>query len=82
MPRYTAKRNRTRQRQQKKVTRGFSRDKRILKRWAISGTDKDYEKFRRYADMHAVDAPEYVLPSTMDQLATANPKSTTTLPIR
>ena len=75
MPRYTAKRNRQKQRRQKKVTRGFSRDKRILKRWAISGTDKDYERFRRYADMHAVDAPDFVLPSTMDELAAANRQS-------
>ena len=70
MPRYTARRKRTRQRNQKKITKGFTRDKRILKRWAVSGSHKDYEKLRRYADTYSAEAPEYVLPSTMDKLAT------------
>lgn len=70
MPQYTARRKRTKQRKQKKITKGFTRDKRILKRWAVEGTEKDYQKLRRYADTYSAEAPEYVLPSTMDELAT------------
>ena len=70
MPRYSVRKNRTRKRKQKKITKGFTRDKRILKRWAANGTNKDYEKLRRYADTYSAEAPEYVLPTTMDELAT------------
>ena len=72
MPHYATRKTRRKRKQQKKMTRGFTRDKRILKRWAVRGTLKDYEKFRRHADALSQETPEFVLPSVVDQLATAD----------
>ena len=68
MPKYSAKRVKKRARARKKATRGFTRDKRILKRWAVAGTHKDYAKLRRHAERQSDSAPSYVLPSTMEDL--------------
>ena len=70
MPRYSTKRKKRASRAQKHATRGYTRDKRILKNWAVRGTDKDYARLRRLADKHSADPPSYILPQTFDELAT------------
>ena len=72
MPKYTAnKRARARKARKKEVNR-FSRDKRILKRWAALGSGKDYENLRRVATSHADNAPSYISGTAVDELATVD----------
>jgi len=70
MPHYSTKRKKRASRAQKHATRGYTRDKRILKHWAARGTHKDYARLRRHADKHSADPPSYILPQTFDELAT------------
>ena len=57
MPRYTSKKKAAAKRRRKTVTKSISRDKRILKHWAVRGTARDYEKVRQYAAKFEADAP-------------------------
>ena len=65
MPKYTTKKAAIAKRRQKTVTKSISRDKRILKRWAATGSAADYEKLRKYATKLADKAPDYVLPEVL-----------------
>ena len=50
MPKYATTRRRKAATARKKAVNRYTRDKRILKRWAAHGTKKDYAKLRRVAD--------------------------------
>ena len=75
MPRYTSKKKAAAKRRRKTVTKSISRDKRILKHWAVRGTARDYEKVRQYAAKFEADAPDYVMASEMDKLKTVTRRS-------
>ena len=72
MPKYTTKKAAIAKRRQKTVTKSISRDKRILKRWAATGSAADYEKLRKYATKLADKAPDYVLPDVLRLLQTTD----------
>ena len=72
MPKYTANKRARQKRNRKKEVNRFTRDKRILKRWAHIGGGKDYENLRRVAGQHAEDAPSYISTSAVDELATVD----------
>ena len=72
MPKYTTKKAAAAKRRQKTVTKSISRDKRILKRWAATGSAADYEKLRKYATKLADKAPDYVLPDVLRLLQTTD----------
>ena len=72
MPKYTSKKKAAAKRKQTTVTGSISRDKRILKRWAVSGKSADYEKLRKFASQLRDQAPDYVMPEVLDQLANVN----------
>jgi hypothetical protein len=68
MPKYATTRRRKAATARKKAVNRYTRDKRILKRWAAHGTKKDYAKLRRVTD--SAPPPEYVLPAAVDELGT------------
>jgi len=72
MPKYTANRRARAKKARTKEVNRFSRDKRILKRWATTGTGKDYENLRRVATNHADNAPSYISGVAVDELATVD----------
>ena len=75
MPRYTSKKKAAAKRRRKTVTKSISRDKRILKNWAVRGTARDYEKVRQYAAKFEAEAPDYVHVSEIDKLKNATRRS-------
>ena len=66
MPSYIARRNRKKQRARRAVTGGMTRDRRILKRWAVAGSPKDFARLRALASTPIV--PEWVDDHTMASL--------------
>ena len=68
MPKYATTRRRKAATARKKAVNRYTRDKRILKRWAAHGTKKDYAKMRRVTD--SAQPPEYILPTAVDELGT------------
>ena len=72
MPKYTSKKKAAAKRKKTTVTGSISRDKRILKRWAVSGKSADYEKLRKFASQLRDQAPDYVMPEVLDQLENVN----------
>ena len=72
MPKYTTKKAAAAKRRQKTVTKSISRDKRVLKHWAASGTERDFQRLRAAATKFKDKAPDYVLPGVMEQLETIN----------
>ena len=75
MPRYTSKKKAAAKRRRKTVTKSISRDKRILKNWAVRGTARDYEKVRQYAAKFEAEAPDYVHVGEIDKLKNATRRS-------
>ena len=72
MPRYQTTKRKKAAKARKKAIGSYSRDKRVLKRWAVHGSKKDYEKLRSTATKFAETAPDYVLPEAVDELATVD----------
>lgn len=72
MPKYTTRKRAAQKRKRKTLSKIISKDKRILKRWAASGTEADYAKLRKYAAKLTDGAPSYILPESMQELQHTN----------
>ena len=59
MPKYKTRKRAKAQKRRRRMVAAVPRDKRILMRWALEGTDKDYKKLNELARRRMLDAPEW-----------------------
>ena len=71
MPKYKTKKVRAALKRRKSAIKAVPRDKRLLLRWARTGTPKDYEKLNKLANRSLLEVPNWVDMETVKKLGKA-----------